>query len=51
MDKFETCNICIDQDYDSEGAIFNGYIYKIDTHQFNKANRSQYGNICVFKHI
>ena len=40
----------IDQDYDSEDAIFNGYIYKIDTPIFNKVNRSQYGNGCDFKH-
>ena len=29
-----------DQDYDSEDAIFNGYIYKLNTPQFNKVNRS-----------
>ena len=28
----------IDQDYDSEDAIFNGYIYKNETKQFNKVN-------------
>ena len=38
----------IDQDYDSEDAIFNGYIYKINTPQFNLVNRSQYGNGCSF---
>ena len=31
-------------------AIFNGYIYKRETPQFNLANRSQYGNGCDFKH-
>ena len=41
----------IDQDYDSEDAIFNGYIYKINTPQFNKVNRSQYGNGCSFDKI
>ena len=41
----------IDQDYDSDDAIFNGYIYKIDTPQFNKVNRSQYGNGCSFDKI
>ena len=41
----------IDQDYDSEDAIFNGYIYKIITPQFNKVNRSQYGNGCSFDKI
>ena len=39
----------IDQDYDSEDALFNGYINKLDTPQFNKVNRSQYGNGCDFK--
>ena len=41
----------IDQDYDSEDSIFNGYIYKIDNPQFNKVNRSQYGNGCSFDKI
>ena len=41
----------IDQDYDSDDSIFNGYIYKIDTPQFNKVNRSQYGNGCSFDKI
>ena len=40
----------IDQDYDSEDALFNGYIYKLDTPQFKKVNKSQYGNGCDFKH-
>ena len=31
----------IDQDYDSEDALFNEYFHKIDTLQFNKVNRSQ----------
>ena len=34
----------IDQDYESEDAILNGYIYKINTLQFNLVNRSQYRN-------
>ena len=41
----------IDQDYDSEDAIFNGYIYKINTPRFNKAKRSHYGNGCSFDKI
>ena len=41
----------IDQDYDSEDAIFNGYIYKLNTPQFNKVNTSQYGNGCSFDEI
>ena len=38
----------IDQDNESDDAIFNGYIYKIATPQLNKVNRSQYGNGCDF---
>ena len=51
MDDFEAYINSIDQDYDSEDAIFNGYIYKLDTPQFNKVNRSQYGNGCGFDKI
>ena len=29
--------------------FFNGYINKLDTPQFNKVKRSQYGNGCDFK--
>ena len=50
MIDFESYINSIDQDYDSDDAIFNGYIYKIDTPIFNKVNRSQYGNGCDFKH-
>ena len=50
MDDFEAYINSIDQDYDSNDSIFNGYIYKIDTPQFKKVNRSQYGNGCDFKH-
>ena len=50
MDKFEAYINSLDQDYHSEDAIFNGYIYELDTPQFNKENRSQYGNGCDFKH-
>ena len=39
----------IDQDYGSDHAIFNGFIYKIKTPQLNLVNRSQYGNGCDFK--
>ena len=51
MDDFEAYINSIDQDYDSEDAIFNGFIYKFDTPQFNKVNRSQYGNGCNFDKI
>ena len=50
MDDFESYINSIDQDYDSDDSIFNGYIYKIDTPKFNKKKRSQYGNGCDFKH-
>ena len=49
MDKFGAYINSLDQDYDSEDAIFNGYIYDSDTPQFNKVNRSQYGNGYDFK--
>ena len=48
---YETYIKAIDQDYDSEDAIFNGYIYKIDSPKFNLVNRSQYGNGCSFDKI
>ena len=51
MDDFEAYINAIDQNYDSEDAIFNGYIYKLDTPQSNKLNRSQYGNGCSFDKI
>ena len=49
MDDFESYINSIDQDYNSEDAIFNGHIDKINTPQFNKVNRSQYVNGCDFK--
>ena len=49
MDDFENCINAIDEGYEAEDAIFNGYIYKIDTPHFNLVNRSQYGNGCDFK--
>ena len=50
MDDFEACINSIDEGYDAEDANFNGYIYKLDTPQFNKVNRSQYGIGCDYKH-
>ena len=50
MDDFEAYINSIDEGYDAEDAIFNGYIYKIDTPIFKKVNRSHYGNGCDFKH-
>ena len=40
----------IDQDYESDDAILNGYFYKLGSPHFNKVNRSQYGNGCDFEH-
>ena len=41
----------IDEGYDADDCIFNGYIYKLNTTQFIKVNRSQYGNGCSFEKI
>ena len=41
----------IDQDYDSEDTIFDGYLLKLNTPQFKKVNRSHYGNGCSFDNI
>ena len=49
MDDYESYTNAIDEGYDAEDAIFNCYIYKINTPQFNNVNRSQYGNGCDFK--
>ena len=48
MDDFESYINCIDEGYDADDSIFNGYIYNLNTPQFNKVNRSQYGNGCSF---
>ena len=40
----------IDEGYDAEDSIFNGYICKLNTPQFNLVHRSQYGSACDFKH-
>ena len=50
MNNFEAYINSIDEGYDADDCIFNGYIYKIDTPHFNKVKRSQYGNGCDFKH-
>ena len=51
MDAFESYINKIDDGYDADDTIFNGYIYKIDTPQIDKVNRSQYGNGCSFDKI
>ena len=51
VDDFKTYINAIDTGgYDSENVIFTGWLYKLNTPDFNKVNRSQYGNICDFKH-
>ena len=50
IDDYEAYINAIDQDYESEDDICNGYIYKLNTPQFNLVNRSQYGNGSDFKH-
>ena len=49
-DDYEDYINSIDESYDAQDALFNGFIYKINTPQFDKVNRSQYGNGCDFKH-
>ena len=51
ISDYEAYINAIDQDYDSEDSIFNGYICKINTPQFNRVNGSQYGNGCSFDKI
>ena len=51
MIDFETYINSIDEGYDANDSIFNGYIYKIITPEFNTVNRSQYGNGCSFDKI
>ena len=50
IDDYEAYINAIDQNYVSEDALFNGHFYKLNTPQFNKVNRSQYGNGCDIKH-
>ena len=50
ISDYESYINSIDEGYDAEDVIFNSYVYKIKTLQFNLVNRSQYGNGCDFKH-
>ena len=50
MIDFESYINKIDNGYDADDTIFIGYIYKVDTPQFQKVKRSQCGNGCDFKH-
>ena len=47
---YESYINAIDQDYESEDAIFNIYIYKRDTPHFHLVNKLQYRNDCDIKH-
>ena len=42
MDNFESYINAIDVDYDSEDVTFTGYVYKLNTPQFNVVKRSAY---------
>ena len=48
--EYESYINSIDQGYDSEDALFKGYIFKLYSLQCNEVNRSQYGNGCDCKH-
>ena len=50
ISDYESFINAIDQDYDSEDALFNGYLFKIDTPKINLIRSSQYGNGCDFQH-
>ena len=50
VEDYEAYINSIYERYDAEDALFNSSIYKINSPQFNKVNRSQYGNGCDFKH-
>ena len=43
MNDFESYINALDIDYDSEDVAFTGYIYKLNTPQFNVVKRSVYG--------
>ena len=43
MDDFESYINAIDIDYGSEDVTFTGYVYKLNTPQFNVVKRSAYG--------
>ena len=50
VDDFENYINAIDNSgYDSEDVIFIGWLYKLNTPEFKKVNRSQYGRGTDFK--
>ena len=49
-DDFESYINSIDNaGYDSDDVIFSGWLYKLNTPEFKKVNRSQYGRARDFK--
>ena len=50
VDVFASYVKAIDEGYETEDAIFNGYIHKINSPQFKVLKRCQCGNGCDFKH-
>ena len=50
VDDFESYNTAMDNNgYDSDDVIFTGWLYKLNTLEFKKANRSPYGRGTDFK--
>ena len=50
ISDYEAYINAIDEEYDVGDSFFNGYIYKINTPQFNLVNRSHYENGWDYKH-
>ena len=48
MDDFESYINAIDIDYNSEDVTFTGYVYKINTPQFNVVRRNAYGRGTIY---
>ena len=49
LDDFETFTNAIDIDYDSDDVVFTGWLYKLNTPEFNRVNTSQYGRGTKFE--
>ena len=49
IEHFETYNNALHVDNDSEDVVFTGWLYKLNTPEFNKVNRSEYGRETNFK--
>ena len=49
VEDFEAYIHIVDVEYDSEDAIFTGWLYKLNTPHFSMVNRSQYGIGTHFK--